>query len=323
MDHVRLGSTGLVVSRICLGTMTFGSQCDERGSHAILDAAFGAGVTFIDTADVYPQRAPSGTTEEIIGSWLPRRREDVVVASKCGGQMGDRPWDKGCSRKHILGAVEASLRRLGTDYLDLYQLHRFDPDTPIDESLAALDQLVRSGKVRYIGCSNWLAYQLALAVGRSELRNVARFDTVQPRYNLLHRAVERELLPLCAGEGIGVIPYNPLAGGLLTGKHVLAAGPRDDTRFGLSPVYRDLYWHEREFDAVEQIRSVAHDAGSTVTALSVAWVLAHPTITSAIVGASTPDQLAESLPGADLDLTPDVKAELDRITAPFVGGPSI
>src|SRR5215217_7735415 len=222
MQHVRLGRTGLPVSRLCLGTMTFGLQCDEPTSMAILDAAAEAGITFLDTADVYPlggRGAEAGRTEEIVGRWLKGRREDVVLATKCAGAMSRRRWDRGGSRKHILDAVDASLRRLSTDYIDLYQLHSDDPETPLDETLAAFDHLVAVGKVRYVGCSNYSAWRLARAVGRSEVLGLQRYDSVQPRYNLLFRSFERDLLPLCESEGIGVIPYNPLAGGFLTGKH--------------------------------------------------------------------------------------------------------
>ena len=201
MHHTKLGRTGLTVSRLCLGTMTFGLQCDEATSFAILDARRSTpGITFLDTADVYPLGGgldTVGRTEEIVGAWMQRRRrDDVVLATKCFGPMGPNPWDAGNSRKHIMEAIDESLRRLGTDYIDLYQLHFFDRRTPIDETLRALDDLVRAGKVRYVGCSNFLAYQLARAIGRSEARDLARFDCVQPRYNLLFREIERELLPL-------------------------------------------------------------------------------------------------------------------------------
>jgi aryl-alcohol dehydrogenase (NADP+) len=201
--------------------MTFGSQADTPTSMAIMDTAYDAGVTFWDTADIYPMDVV-GRTEELIGEWFGRNgrsRDDVVLATKCFAPTGPNPWDSGNSRKNIMRAIDASLRRLGTDYVDLYQIHFWDRSVPIDETLTAMDDLVRVGKVRYVGCSNTLAYQLARAIGRSELLGVARFDSVQPRYNLLFREVERELFPLCAEEQVAVIPYNPLAGGLLTGKH--------------------------------------------------------------------------------------------------------
>src|SRR5215217_724529 len=225
MDHRRLGRTGLKVSEVCLGTMTFAGQCDEATSHAILDAAVEGGVTFLDTADAYPippDPATAGRTEQVIGHWLERAggRDRFVVATKCRLRVGHGPNDQGLSRRHILAACEASLRRLRTDYIDLYQSHMPDPETPIDETLRAFDDLVRSGKVRYIGCSNYPAWQLALALGTSERLHVARYDSLQPHYNLAYRAeFERELQDLCADQGIGVIPYSPLAGGFLPAKY--------------------------------------------------------------------------------------------------------
>ena len=325
MQHTKLGRTGLTVSRLCLGTMTFGLQCDEDTSDAILHRAFDAGVTFIDTADVYPLGGgldTVGRTEEIIGRWLPGRRDDVVIATKCFGPMGPNPWDMGNSRKHIMSAIDASLRRLGTDYVDLYQLHFFDGGTPIDETLGALDDLVRTGKVRYVGCSNFLAYQLARAVGRSEALGLVRFESVQPRYNLLFREFERELFPLCADERIGVIPYNPIAGGMLSGKHAPGA-PTEGTRFTLgnaSRTYQDRYWHDREFATVDALQALAVEAGMSLVSLAVAWVLANPVITSPIIGASRPEQLADSLAALDVTLDADLLARLDELTAEYRRG---
>ena len=228
MQYTKFGSTGLRVSRLCLGTMTFGLQCDEAQSHAIMDTAAAGGIDFFDTADVYPlggSRTTAGRTEQIVGNWLKGKRHDFILATKCVGVTGPKPWDQGMSRKHILDAIDASLRRLGTDYVDLYQLHGYDRNTPIDEALEALDTVVRAGKARYIGVSNWPAHKIARALGRSELKNIARIASVQPRYNMLFRSFERDLLPMCEDESIAVIPYNPLAGGLLTGKHNGKAPP--------------------------------------------------------------------------------------------------
>jgi aryl-alcohol dehydrogenase (NADP+) len=328
MKHVRLGRTGLQVSRLCLGTMTFGYQCDEPASRAILDRATGAGITFLDLADVYPiggSLETVGRTEEIVGRWLAGRRHDFIVATKCSGAMSRRRWDQGNSRKHILDAVEASLRRLGTDYIDLYQLHGYDPSTPIDETLRALEDVVRAGKVRYVGCSNVLAYQVARALGRSEAMGVVRFDSVQPRYNLLFREIERELLPLCAEEGVGVIPYNPIAGGFLSGKHNRDAGPEEGSRFTLGsagPRYQDRYWHEGMFETVEQLKPLAAAAGMPLATMALSWVLANPAITSPIVGASRPEQLDDLLAAVDRPLPPELKTELDEITAPYRRGDS-
>ena len=326
MRHTRLGRTGLSVSRLCLGTMTFGLQCDEAASRAILDRAAAGGITFLDTADVYPVGGgleTVGRTEEIVGRWLEGRRQDFVVATKCAGAMSARPWDRGASRKHVLDAVDGSLRRLRTDYVDLYQLHHWDAQTPIDESLRALDDVVRAGKARYVGCSNFHAYQVARALGRSEALGLARFDSVQPRYNLLFRQIERELLPLCREEGIGVIPYNPLAGGFLSGKHRRDAGPTAGTRFTLGNAaerYQDRYWHEREFETVEALRPLAAEAGMPLARLAVAWMLAEPAITSPIVGASRPEQLDDVLPATEKPLDAALKARLDEMTREYRWG---
>jgi 1-deoxyxylulose-5-phosphate synthase len=324
MEMTRLGRTGLTVSRLCLGTMTFGLQCDEETSIAILDRAAEGGINFMDTADAYPlgggfALGTSGRTEDILGRWLKGKRDGWIIATKCVVPVGPNPWDRGASRKHILDAVEHSLRRLGTDYIDVYQMHAYDYDTPIDETLAALDSLVTSGKVRYIGCSNYLAYQLARAVGRSETLNLARMDSVQPRYNLLFRQIERELLPLCAEEGIGVIPYNPIAGGLLTGKHQRETIP-EGSRFTLgtaAKMYQERYWHEKEFDTVDALRPIADELGMSLTSLSVAWVLANPAITAPIIGASRPGQLDDSLVAVDKPLSGEVKARLDELTTDY------
>ena len=326
MRHVRLGGTGLTVSRLCLGTMTFGLQCDEAASRAILDRASAGGITFLDTADVYPVGGgfqTVGRTEEIVGRWLEGRRHDFIVATKCGGAMSERPWDRGASRKHVLDAIDASLRRLRTDYVDLYQLHHPDPETPIDESLRALDDVVRAGKARYVGCSNFPAYQVARALGRSERFGLARFDTVQPRYNLLFRQIERDLLPLCREETLAVIPYNPLAGGLLSGKHRREAGPTPGTRFTLGSAagrYQDRYWHEREFATVEALRPLARDAGLSPAQLALAWTLAEPAITAPIVGASRPEQLDDAIAAVEKPLDAALKARLDELTVEYRWG---
>ncbi|HTH07215.1 MAG TPA: aldo/keto reductase [Ilumatobacteraceae bacterium] len=330
MHHVKLGRTGLRVSELCLGTMTFGLQCDEDTSFSIMDAAFDAGIDFLDTADVYPLGGEGeirGRTEEIVGKWMKGKRDQVVIATKCVGPMGGKPWHVGMSRKHVLDAIDESLRRLQTDYVDLYQLHADDPSTPLDEVLGALDTVVQSGRARYVGVSNWLAYRLALAVGRSEARGLVRFDSVQPRYNLLFRQIERELLPLCLDEGIGVIPYNPIAGGLLSGKHRGAsAEPEAGTRFTLGnagPVYRQRYWHDREFETVEALRGLADEAGMSLVTLAVGWVAAHPAVTAPIIGASRPDQLADSVAATETKLDADLKAQLDELTHDYRMGDAL
>ena len=322
MQHVRFGRTGLKVSRLCLGTMTFGYQCDDETSFAIMDAAANAGITFLDTADAYPLGAPPGVfgrTEELIGRWVGARRDEFILATKCYFPTGPKPWDAGNSRKNIMRALDASLRRLGTDYVDLYQLHSWDTDTPIDETLQALDDVVRSGKVRYVGCSNFLAYQLARSIGRAEVLGTTSFISVQPRYNLLFRENERELFPLCAEEGIAVIPYNPLAGGFLSGKHRPGA-PTEGGRFTLGSAagrYQERYWNDRMFASIDDLRPIADGAGVSMATMAVQWVLANRVITSPIVGASRPDQLRDSVAAVEAPLDAAVKEQLDQLTYEF------
>jgi aryl-alcohol dehydrogenase-like predicted oxidoreductase len=300
--------------------MTFGLQCDEPSSVAILDRAAEGGIDFLDSSDAYPlggDLSTRGVTEEILGRWLRGRRDRFIVATKCFAPTGPAPFDAGNSRKHIMSAVEASLRRLQTDYIDLYQLHGYDRATPIDETLGALDDLVHQGKVRYTGCSNFLTFQLVRAVGRTETLGLARLDCVQPRYNLLFRQIEREMLPYCAEEGIGVIPYNPIAGGLLSGKHSRADPPPEGTRFTLGtagPMYQKRYWRDREFDTVEVLRGLADQAGVSLVTLSVAWVLANPAITAPIIGASRPEQLDASLAAVEFTIDDELKKQLDERT---------
>jgi aryl-alcohol dehydrogenase-like predicted oxidoreductase len=228
MQFIKFSQTGLMVSRLCLGTGTFGKQTDESESFRVFEKAADAGVNFIDTADVYPGGADLpevGRAEEITGRWLKGKRGRFILGTKAGGRIGSSPWDQGSSCKHLLDAIEASLRRLNTDYVDLYQLHMDDAATPLDETVEALDAIVRSGKTRYIGVSNFLAYRLAPAIGRQDTLRLTRFVSAQPRYNLLFREIERELLPLAQEENLAVIPYNPLAGGLLSGKYQLDEKP--------------------------------------------------------------------------------------------------
>jgi 1-deoxyxylulose-5-phosphate synthase len=320
MEHVRLGKSGLQVSRLCLGTMTFGLQIDEATAESVLDRAAESGIDFLDTSDAYPlggDLSTRGVTEEIIGRWLQGKRDRFILATKCFAPTGPAPFDGGNSRKHIMSAVDASLRRLQTDYIDLYQLHGYDSNTPIDETLSALDDLVHSGKVRYVGCSNFLTYQLVRAIGRSETLGLARFDSVQPRYNLLFRQIEREMLPFCEEEGVGVIPYNPIAGGLLSGKHDRTAPPPEGSRFTLGSAgstYQKRYWHDREFATVQELGKLAEQAGVSLVTLSVAWVLANKAITAPIIGASRPEQLTASLAAAEYTLDASLKSQLDELT---------
>jgi aryl-alcohol dehydrogenase-like predicted oxidoreductase len=319
MKIKQLGRTGLKVSDVCLGTMTFGNQADEATAFAIMDVADGAGVTFFDTADVYPlggDLASVGATERIVGRWLKQRkaRERIVLATKCRGAMGTGPNDEGLSRKHIISACEASLRRLGTDYIDLYQVHWPDLDTPIEETLRALDDLVHSGKVRYIGCSNYPAWQLATALWTSDKHGLARFDCDQPRYNMLFRMIEDEIVPLCRAHGVGIIAYNPLAGGMLTGRYRQRQQVEAGTRFGLErsgELYQRRYWKDTIFEVVASLGSFFEQRGKSLTHVALAWVLAQPSITSAILGASRPEQLEDSLRGAELVLDGEERATCD------------
>ncbi len=321
MQQRRLGRAGLRVSEICLGTMTFGVQCDEQQSRAILDRAADGGITFLDTADCYPiplEPDTVGRTEEILGRWLTGRRERFVLASKCFFPMGPGPNERGNSRRHVLHAAEASLRRLRTDFIDLYQVHAYDPDTPLDETLRALDDLVRSGKVRYAGCSNFRAWELARALAVSEQRDLTRFDATQPRYNLLHREIETDLLPLCRASGVGVIVFNPLAGGLLTGKHRPGDEPAAGTRFSpqlgsTGAAYRRRYWQDEALQAVSALRAFFEARGRALASAAVAWVLEQPGISAAIVGASRPEQLEATLAASGFTLDDEERATLDQV----------
>jgi aryl-alcohol dehydrogenase-like predicted oxidoreductase len=319
MKTKEMGRTGLKVTEICLGTMTFGNQADEATSFAIMDVADEAGVNFFDTADVYPlgggiERV--GRTEEIVGRWLKERgaRDRIVLATKCAGRTGPGANDVGLSRKHIIAACEASLRRLGTDYIDLYQSHSPDPSTPIEETMRAFDTLVRDGKVRYVGCSNYPAWRLADALCASAVHDIARYDCDQPRYNILFRMIEDEIVPFCQEHGLGIIAYNPLAGGMLTGRYRSMEDPRAGTRFGLEhagDLYRRRYWNDEVFDVVQRLGRFMDERGRSLTHVALAWVLTQPSITSAILGASRPEQLRDSLGGVDLQLTEEEMAACD------------
>jgi aryl-alcohol dehydrogenase (NADP+) len=244
------------------------------------------------------------------------RRDDYILASKCFFPTGRKPWDQGNSRKNIMRAIDASLRRLQTDYVDLYQVHFWDDHTPIDETVQALHDLVTSGKVRYVGCSNYLSYQLARSIGRAEVLGVSRFESVQPRYNALFRENERELFPLCRDENVAVIPYNPLAGGFLTGKHKPGA-PTQGTRFTLgysAERYQERYWHERMFETVETLKGMAAESGVSPATLAVQWVLANPVITSPIIGASKAEQLPDAIAAVSNPIDPELKTRIDTLT---------
>jgi aryl-alcohol dehydrogenase-like predicted oxidoreductase len=319
MEYRRLGRTGLKVSTICLGTMQFGWSTDEPTAHEIMSAAVNNGCNFIDTADIYSswvEGNPGGVSEKMIGTWLASgavARDQVVIATKVRGKMGDGPNDEGLSRGHILDSVRSSLRRLQTDYIDLYQVHFPDEETPLDESLRALDDLVRQGLVRYIGCSNYPAWLLAKALWISDVRDLARFDSLQPHYSLVHRAeFERELQPLCLDQDIGVIPYSPLAGGFLTGKYRRDSQlPASDRAGGI----RDRYMNEQGFATVDKLEEIGRAHEATIAQTAIAWVLANPAVSAAIIGANSLQQLDDTMHGASVMLSAQEKAALDELTA--------
>ncbi|CAB3767175.1 aldo/keto reductase [Paraburkholderia humisilvae] len=324
MQFRQFGRTGLTVSRLCIGTGTFGKQTDETEAHKILDKAAEDGVNFIDVADIYPPGAEVGGAEIITGRWLSNKRGSFILGTKGGGRMGPAAWDAGNSRKRLLDAIDASLRRLNTDYVDLYQLHMDDPATPLDEVAEAMDAIVRAGKARYIGVSNFLAYRLARALGRQDTLKLTRFVSAQPRYNLLFREVERELLPLAEEDRLAVIPFNPLAGGLLSGRYRHGDTP-EKGRFsselgGFGAMYHARYWHEREFETVGKVRQIAERQRTPMSTLSIAWVLANPAITSVILGASRIAHLTDTLAAAEYCLDCEVKAQLDEVSIEYRRG---
>jgi aryl-alcohol dehydrogenase-like predicted oxidoreductase len=317
MNYRRLGRTGLKVSELCLGTMQFGWTTDAHNGFAVMDAFVEAGGNFIDTADVYSRWSegnPGGVAEQIIGRWMAARgnREQMVLATKVRGRMWDGPNGEGLSRLHILRACEESLRRLQTDHIDLYQSHFFDADTPIDETMRAFDDLVRAGKVRYAGCSNYPAWRLTKALWASDKLGLARYDSLQPHYNLAHRAeFERELKPLCEEEGLGVIPYSPLAGGFLTGKYRRDHIP-DSAR---ASRIRERYLDDRGFTILERLNDIARSRSLTPAQTALAWLLSQPVVTAPIIGANTVEQLTESLGAAGVRLAPEEIAALDEVSA--------
>ncbi len=307
----RLGRTGLKVSNLCLGAMTFGNTqwgCDEPTSRRIVDRFLDAGGNFIDTADVYS----AGVSEQITGRAIREKRGHVVLATKVAGPMGSGPNDLGLSRKHVLDAVDASLRRLGTDYIDLYQVHAYDPSTPLDETLGALSDCVRAGKVRYLGCSNYSAWHLMKASAIAERLGAARYDCLQPQYSLVCRHIEREHLPLCLEEGIGVIPWSPLGGGLLTGKIRRGAAPPAGSRAAIDPTNRARFQADRNLEIAEAVIAVAARLGRTPSQVALAWVASQPGITSPIFGARTAEQLEDNLGAADLTLDDEARKRLEE-----------
>jgi aryl-alcohol dehydrogenase-like predicted oxidoreductase len=318
MSYVTLGRSGLQVSRACLGTMTFGNTdwgTDEPESRRIVDTFIDAGHNFVDTADVYN----AGISEEIVGRAIAEKRDAVVLATKGYNTMGDGPNDRGSSRAHLTRALEASLRRLGTDYIDLYQLHNWDHDTPIEESMATLDGFVRSGKVRYIGCSNFYGSQLVEAQWAAERQGGAPLVSLQPQYSLIWRDIELDILPTATRHGMGVIVWSPLGGGMLTGKYATREDLPADGRLSRgsdmeAEGMRMLTFTDRNFEIVAEVAKVAGELASTPTAVSLAWLLGRPGIISVIIGPRTIDQLTQNLAGFDLDLPIESAKGLSRIS---------
>jgi len=317
MEYKKLGRTGLKVSPLCMGTMQFGWSVNEADTHRILSATFDSGINFIDTADIYSKWVdgnPGGVSETFIGNWMKQNkipRDQIVLATKVRGEMGKGANDQGLSRAHIINAVEASLRRLQTDYIDLYQSHWTDDDTPIEETLRAFDDLVKQGKVRYAGASNYAAWELMQALWTSDKYNLARYDSLQPHYNLIHRdEFERELRAVCAAYEIAVIPYSPLAGGFLTGKYRRNESlPESKRAEGRKSAMTD-----KNFTLIEEMEVIALLHKATVSQVALAWMLADPVITSPIIGATSVEQLNENLGALKVKLAEDEIAFLNKMT---------
>jgi aryl-alcohol dehydrogenase (NADP+) len=319
MEYVRLGSTGLKVSRICLGTMTFGAPewrswvLDEAASRPILRRALEQGITFFDTADMYSR----GRSEEILGKVIAEHasRDQIVIATKAFYPMGDGPNDRGLSRKHLMQAIDASLRRLGTDYVDLYQIHRFDPQTPVEETLEALHDIVKAGKARYIGASSMASWQFAKMLAASDAHGWTRFVSMQNHYNLVYREEEREMMPLCRDQGIGVIPWSPLARGFL-------AGNRGRTDRGQTPRAKSdefahtLYYADADFAIADRVAEVAAHRGVTPTQVALAWLLSRPAVTAPIVGTSKLAHLDAAIAALDVHLDAGEIASLEELYQP-------
>ena len=308
MEYVRLGKTGLKVSRICLGTMTYGSSkwrdwvLDEKDARPFYKRALELGINFFDTADMYSL----GASEEVTGRALKdlARRDEVVVATKVFNRMGDDPNNAGLSRKHIMAGIDASLRRLGMDHVDLYQIHRWDSSTPIEETLEALNDVVRAGKARYLGASSMYAWQLAKALSISERNGWSRFVSMQNHYNLVYREEEREMIPLCVDQGLGVIPWSPLARGFLAGSRS-REGSGATTRAKSDDFARSMYFQPEDFVIVDRVAQAARDSGKTMAQVALAWMLSKPYITAPIVGASKLPHLEQAVEALSIKLSPD------------------
>lgn len=310
MEYRKLGNSGLKVSEIGLGGNNFGWWADEPTSIAVINHAIDLGINFIDTADMYDR----GRSEEFVGKAVKSQRSQIIIATKFGMVMGDDPNERGGSRYHIMKAVEASLKRLQTDYIDLYQMHEIDPTTPIEETLRALDDLVRAGKVRYIGCSNFAAWQLCEALWTSRLNNLHSFVTVQPEYSLLARQIEMELVPCCQAYNIGVIPYRPLAGGFLTGKYRQGEPIPSDWRLSRPATRYGEVFTEANWNTLAKLEAFATERGHTVGELAIAWLLAKPWVSTVIAGARRIEQVSANVTAAAWKLTTEEAAAVDAIS---------
>ncbi|MCS7309163.1 MAG: aldo/keto reductase [Armatimonadetes bacterium] len=311
MKYKRLGATGLWVSELCMGCMTFGGEADEHTSIAMIERCLEAGINFFDTANVYT----GGRSEEILGKALRPYRDKVVIATKVRARVAEGPNGEGLSRYHIMQQVEASLRRLQTDVIDLYQVHSWDENTPLEETLSTLNDLVRQGKVRYIGCSNFAAWQLCKALWLSDKHGWARFDSIQPRYNLIDRVVEMEILPLCQAEGVGVMVYSPLAGGILTGKYRPGEPPPPGTRAAENQWFLERRAKPHNLERAQRIVEVLRQFGRPLVQTAIAWTISHPAVTCAIIGARHMEQLELILNGWSGALPAEEKAILDEASA--------
>ncbi|UED74452.1 aldo/keto reductase [Brevibacillus sp. DP1.3A] len=315
MKYYRLGGSGLKVSALGLGTNSFGGRADEQTSVNIIHTAIENGITFIDTANIYTQTE----SERIIGLALSGKRHEVVLATKAGLVKGEGPNQRGSSRYHLMLELENSLKRLRTDYVDLYQIHTFDPETPLEETLRALDDMVRSGKVRYIGASNYAAWELMKAIGISQREGLNRYISTQVSYSLADRTPERELVPLCLDQGVGIIPYFPLAGGILTGKYTSAEQAPTGSRADKEPRFVRLL-SEDKLEFGRKISQVAAELGVSSSVLSLAWLMHKPAVSSVIVGATSVEQLTDNLQSAALTLDEATLAELDRLSDAYRNG---
>lgn len=342
MRYRNLGVSGLKISELVLGAATFGELADSSAVHAMVGVALDSGVTTFDTGDAYAE----GRSEELLGRALRGQRDRVVICTKVGLRVGDSepahaaglrsgydhttrwtqgisPNDQGMSRVHIMAAVDASLRRLGTDRIDVYQVHRWDPEVPIEETLGALDDLVRAGKIRHAGCSSYTGWQLMRSLWASDAHRLTRFTSMQVAYNLLSRDPEREALPACAAGGVGVLAFQPLAGGILTGRYEHDAGPEPGSRYAVRETYRARYWKPDVFEAVDRLRDLANKTGRTPGELAIGWLLSRPAVNAVLVGAERPEEVVQNLAAANRPLDGDEIEAVEECVHPRDDAPEV